>query len=372
MRTRAAVVMEAPGPYEVIEVELDEPRQGELLVRMKAAGLCHSDDHVATGDHVVETYPWCGGHEGAGIVERVGPNTPGWAPGDHVVFSFVASCGRCRWCSSGMQNLCDFGATALIGSRFDDPSSFRVRTLDGLNVGQMCGLGTFAEYTLVSERSALRVDKDLSFETLSLFGCSVGTGWGSAVYSADVRPGDTAIVMGIGGVGIHAVQGALHAGAQNVIAVDPVAYKREVAAQFGARFVCESVAEAAEISRGLTEGQGADAAIVTVGVTTPEHLAQAFEAVRKGGVVVATGHGPWSAVGIPIQPAVLTAFQKRLVGSHFGGCNPGADIPRLVSMYRSGTLRADELVTKTYSLDDIAAGYSDMHAGKNMRGVVVF
>ncbi|MGH9294819.1 MAG: alcohol dehydrogenase catalytic domain-containing protein, partial [Acidimicrobiales bacterium] len=227
MKTRGAVVREAPGKYEVVDLDVEDPRTRELRVRMVASGLCHSDDHVATGDIPVAVYPFCGGHEGAGVVEEVGPNTPGWEKGDHVVFSFLPGCGRCRWCASGMQNLCDLGAGLLSGARFDDPTSFRLHLDDGSPVGQMCGISTFAEVTTVGVDSALKVDKDLPLESICLLGCGVGTGWGSAVNSAGVRPGDTVIVMGIGGIGINAVQGAAHAGASNVVAVDPVPFKRE-------------------------------------------------------------------------------------------------------------------------------------------------
>jgi NDMA-dependent alcohol dehydrogenase len=372
MRTRGAVVREAPGSYEVVDLEVEEPRQGELLVKMAASGMCHSDDHFATGDMVPGVYPWLGGHEGSGVVEQVGPNTVGFERGDHVIFSFLPGCGKCRWCASGMQNLCDYGSSLLTGSRFDDVGSYRVRTLDGQPVGQMCGLGTFSEHITVSTLSAVKIDKDVPLEKVCLLGCCVGTGWGSAVNSADVRPGDTVIVMGIGGVGINAVQGAAHAGADHVIAVDPVGFKRETAEQLGATRSFDNIDEATEYAKGLTNGQGADSAIITVGITTGEHIAQGFSAIRKGGTVVVTGIGDMKQVGIPISPTELTTYQKRLQGTHFGACRPSGDIPRQVNMYRSGSLKLDELITKTYSLDQVADGYRDMHAGTIIRGVITF
>lgn len=190
MRTRGAIIRQAPGTYEIADLELDEPRRGELTVQMVAAGLCHSDDHIATGDHAVGSYPICGGHEGAGVVVQVGPETSGWNEGDHVVFSFLAACGRCRWCAKGLQNLCDRGAAIMTGSRPDDPASFRL-SLDGAPVAQTCGLSTFSEYTTVSVDSAVKVDKDLPLDKLCLLGCGVGTGWGAAVNSAEVYPGQT-------------------------------------------------------------------------------------------------------------------------------------------------------------------------------------
>lgn len=372
MKTRAALIRESPGTFEVHEVDLDEPRQNELRVRMVAAGLCHSDDHLQTGDMPAGHYPMLAGHEGAGVVEAVGPHTPHWEVGDHVVFSFLPSCGRCRWCAEGRSNLCDLGAFTLQGSRFEDPESFRV-TLDGEPVGQLCGLGTFAEHTTVSTQSAIKVEKDIPLDKIVLLGCGVGTGWGSAVYAGEVSPGDVVIVMGVGGIGVNAVQGAVHAGATSVIAVDPVALKREVAQKVGATDAFASIDEAAEYARSLTNGQGADEAIVTVGVVTGQHIGEAFDAVRKAGTVVVTGVGDMNDTkGIPINPWDITFLQKRIQGALFGACNPTSDIPRQIQMYRNGQLKLDELVTTTYRLDDVVAGYEDMRAGKNVRGVIVF
>ncbi len=372
MRTRGAVIRQAPGVYEVAEMELDEPRRDEVLVRMVASGLCHSDLHIAAGDHAVHNYPICGGHEGAGVVEAVGPGADRFAVGDHVVFSFLAACGTCRWCASGMQNLCDRGAAIMTGGRPDDPDSHRL-TLDGAPVGQTCGLSTFSEYTTVHVDNVIPVrDKDLPLDRLCLLSCGVGTGWGAAVNSAQVYPGQTVIVMGTGGVGINAVQGAAHAGAARIIAVDPVAFKRESALRLGATHAVAGIEEAAELARTFTNGQGADAAIVTVGNTTGEHIAQAFSAIRKAGVCVVTGLGPMSDVGVPISPLELTLYQKRLVGSLFGASNPTADIPWMIDMYTAGKLELDSLVTSTYTLDQVAKGFEDMEAGANLRGVILF
>ncbi len=369
MRTRGAIIAQSPGQFEVVDLELEEPREHELLVRMVAAGLCHSDDHLASAESPSALLPICIGHEGAGIVERVGAGAGSFAEGDHVVFSFLPSCGRCRWCATGMQNLCDEGARTIIGTRAD--GSCRMRLADGTLVRQFGGLGTFSEHTVVDIHSTIKLDKSLPLDRMCLLGCGVGTGWGSAVYSAGVRPGDTVVVMGIGGVGINAVQGATHAGADHVLAVDPVPFKREMALKFGATDAFADMAEATEVARGLTNGQGADSAIVTVGVTTGEHVAQAFSAIRKAGVVVVTGMGP-PTTGLPISLTELTLYQKRIQGSLFGASNPTADIPRQIQMYRDGTLNLDDLVTATYSLDQVEQARADMHAGKNLRGVILF
>ena len=371
MKTRGAIIAKAPGRYEVAELDLDEPRQGEIMVKLAASGLCHTDDHLATGDMAYGIYPVCGGHEGAGTVVQVGPGTTGWEEGDRVVFSFLPACGKCRWCGRGMQNLCDRGAGALSGARYSDPATYRM-SLDGQPVGQMFGISTFSEYTTVDVDNAIKVPPDAPLQTLCLLGCGVGTGWGSAVNSAGLYPGDTAIVMGAGGVGINAVQGARHAGAATIIAVDPVEFKRASALQFGATHAVASIAEAAELARSLTSGQGADAAIVTVGVTTPRHVADAFAAIRKAGTVVVTGVGDPAARNLPISILELTLFQKRLQGALFGASNPTVDIPWLIDLYSRGMLKLDELITARYRLDQVAQGYDDLHAGKNIRGIVVY
>jgi S-(hydroxymethyl)glutathione dehydrogenase/alcohol dehydrogenase len=319
----------------------------------------------------VPMFPMCGGHEGAGVVQEVGPGVQNLKPGDHVIFSGIPACGRCRFCARGQQNLCNLVAMMLVGSRFTDRTSFRM-TLNGAPVAQYGGISTFSEYSTVDTRSCVKVPEDVPLDKVCLLGCAVSTGWGSAVNSADVQVGDTVIVMGIGGVGINAVQGARHAGARNIIAVDPVAFKREKAEEMGATHCFDNMEEATEVAKSFTRGQGADAAIVTVGITTGHHLAQGFASIRKGGTVVATGIARASEVGLPVSLAELTLYQKRIQGSLFGACSPAVDIPRQVELYQSGMLKLDELITSTYTLDQVAQGYEDMHAGKNIRGVVLY
>jgi NDMA-dependent alcohol dehydrogenase len=372
VQTRGAVIRQAPGKYEVVDLEVDDPGVGEIQVKMVASGLCHSDDHVATGDIPVGVYPFAGGHEGAGIVTKAGQNTKGIKEGDHVVFSFLPSCGHCRWCASGMQNLCDLGAGLLAGSRWEDPTSYRLKLADGGGpVGQMCGISTFVETTTVSQDSCVKIPDDIPLEVACLVGCGVGTGWGSAVNAGGVQPGNTTIVMGIGGIGINAVQGAAHAGASNIIAVDPVAFKREKAQELGATHAVETMEEATEIAKQFTNGQGADQAIVTVGVLKPEMVGQAMASIRKAGTVVVTALGNIAdTTPLPVSLADVTLFQKRIQGAMFGMSNPNWDILRQLQLYRDGVLKLDELVTKSYTLDEVAQGYQDMHDGKNIRGVI--
>src|ERR1700742_2343619 len=229
VKTKAAVLVDAGKPFEIMELELDGPRAGEVLIRYTAAGLCHSDLHLTEGD-LTPRFPIVGGHEGAGIIEEVGAGGTKVKPGAHVVCSFIPNCGGGRYCATGRASLCDMGATILEGS-FPD-GSFRFHA-GGTDYGQMCMLGTFAEYSTISQHSVVKVDPSLSLETAVLVGCGVPTGWGTAVYAGDVRAGDTVVIYGIGGIGINAVQGATHAGAKNVVVVDPLDLKRSSALQFG-------------------------------------------------------------------------------------------------------------------------------------------
>jgi NDMA-dependent alcohol dehydrogenase len=374
MKTKAAVLFSQPGKWEVTEVDLDEPKPNEVLIKMVAAGMCHSDDHVATGDMPLMTMPMAGGHEGAGIVEAVGSAVTSVAPGDHVVLSFIPGCGRCRWCASGQQNLCDTGAMLLAGCQLD--GTFRMHK-DGTDIGQMGMISTFSQYSVVPGISCVKIPDDIPLHEACLVGCGVPTGWGSAVDAGGgpgggVRPGDVAIVMGVGGVGINSVQGAKHAGASRIIAVDPVQFKRETALQLGATDAVETIQQATQLAQELTDGQGADIAIITVGVLKGEHIGQAFDAVRKGGTVAVVGIGPVTDMNIPVSPFVLTLFQKRIQGVLYGSLSPSKDILRLLSMYQAGQLKLKELVTRTYTLDQVNEGYADMHAGRNIRGVITF
>jgi NDMA-dependent alcohol dehydrogenase len=288
-----------------------------------------------------------------------------------VVFSFIPACGHCRWCAEGKQNLCNIGANTLVGSRLEDRTSFRM-SFEGRPVGQMSCISTFSEFTTVDVRSLVKVPEHLPLNRLALLGCGVSTGWGSAVNAADVSPGQTIIVMGIGGIGISAVQGALHAGASQVIAVDPLEFKRQCALEFGATHAAASMAEATEIAQKYTEGQGADATIVTVGVTKGEHVHEALDSIRKAGTVVVTGVGPAKVSQVPIDLLNLAMRQKRIVGSLFGMASPNKTIPHLVNLYEQRRLKLDEMVTHTYKLDEIAQGYRDLLAGTVLRAVVEF
>lgn len=369
MKTQAAVLWEYGKDWQTEELELDDPHEGEILVRLAATGLCHSDEHVRIGDLPMQGLPAIGGHEGAGVVERVGPEVTGVREGDHVVLSFIPACGRCWCCASGHQNLCDEGAELTVGLQRDGSSRHHVR---GQDARLMCLLGTFAPYTVVRESSVVKIRDDVPLDKAALVGCGVTTGWGTAVYGAGVSPGDTVAVLGIGGVGANAVQGARIAGASQILAIDPSEFNREQAKVFGATHTFASAAEAREALPDLTWGRMADSALITVDVTTGTIIGEAISLVGKLGTVALTSLGPVTDDQVVMPMFEMAAFQKSVVGCLFGNANPRYDIPRLLDLYLRGDLMLDELVTRTYPFEDLNQGYEDMRTHRNVRGMIRF
>jgi S-(hydroxymethyl)glutathione dehydrogenase/alcohol dehydrogenase len=367
MKTKAAIMRGVGYDWEVVDMELDPPKAHEVLIRFLYAGLCHSDEHLRHGDSW-HRFPLVGGHEGAGVIEDVGPDVTRVKPGDHVVCSFIPSCGHCRFCSTGQQNLCDLGKYLADCTMTDETFRFH---RDGEDFGGMCMLGTFSQWATIPEYSCVPVADDVPLETAVLVGCGVPTGWGSSVNGAAVRPGDTVVIYGVGGIGANAVQGARHAGARNVVAVDPVALKREKAEELGATHSAAS-ADAAHrlVTEDLTQGVGADSAIITVDVVTTEVVDAAVDVIRKGGRVVLTAIANPEKKTVEVSGAHLTLFQKSIHGLLFGGCNPIYDIPKMLDLYQAGKYKLDELITRQYRLDEINQGYQDLLDGTNLRGVI--
>ncbi|MGX7725054.1 NDMA-dependent alcohol dehydrogenase [Rhodococcus sp. 5G237] len=370
MKTKAAVVKGINQPWEIEEIDLGDPVAGEVQIRLAASGLCHSDEHLRSGATPLPSFPVLGGHEGAGVVTKVGPGVRGLEEGDHVVLAFIPACGRCRACAKGMQNICDEGAGLLTGQAISD-KTYRA-TLNGDPVLQMCLLGTFAPYVTVNEASVIKIEKDIPLEKAALLGCGVATGWGSATEIGGTKLGDTVVVIGVGGVGINSVQGAAHAGARFVVAIDPVEFKRQKAKEFGATHVFASIEEAAPVIGEITWGQMANVTVITVGEITGDIIGPALGLTAKGGQVVVVGMGHATDTQVTMSLFELTLLQKRLQGAIFGGTGPRSQIPKLLELYRNGQLDLDNLVTKTYRLEDINEGYADMHAGKNLRGLVLY
>ncbi len=380
MKTHAAVLWGREQEWRIEEIDLDPPRAHEVLVQWAAAGLCHSDEHLrdsrmgseaGTGKPVrAGLFPMVGGHEGGGVVLEVGPDVTSLRPGDHVAASFFPICGRCKMCITGHSNLCDLGAATFLPGQIAD-GTIRYH-LDGGSLNVMSKLGTFAEHGVSHEASLVAVDPDLPLTAVALVSCGVATGWGSAVYRAEVMPGDTVVVVGVGGVGMNAVQGAKMVGARNIVAVDPVEFKRKSALDFGATHTAGSMEEALPMVTALTRGQMAAAVILVPGVMYGDLMADALTLTGKGGTCVVTGVAPQTQVTSSVNLFDLAMMQKEVKGVIFGAANPRFDIPNLLALYRSGQLKLDELITRTYRLDQINQGYQDMLDGVNLRGVVTF
>lgn len=371
MKTRGALLWE-PGTHSgwsVEEIEIDPPQRREVLVKLTSSGICHSDDHLDTGDIPLTWAPVLGGHEGAGVVTEVGPEVSEVAVGDHVVMSFLPSCGKCRMCVSGRSNMCDLGAGVLAGFAPDGTHRVHAR---GKGIGAMSYLGTFAPYATVPVDALVKIDPSIPLMPASLIGCGVPTGWGSAVYAAEIQLGDTVVIFGTGGVGINAVQGSVHRGAKNIVAVDPVAFKQQKAKEFGATHPVGSFAEAAELIAQMTNGQGADRVIITVDVARGEIIEQANQLTRRGGVIVLTSAAPVMQRDIQFDLFSFAMSGKRLQGSLYGTTQSKNDIPLIAEMYKNGQFKLDELITKTYALEDINEAFADMREGRNIRGVIVY
>ncbi|MEV0081358.1 zinc-dependent alcohol dehydrogenase family protein [Saccharopolyspora sp. NPDC050642] len=372
MRVRAAVLREsgreapyaASRPIDVTTLELDPPGPGELLVRVRAAGLCHSDLSVINGSRR-RPLPMALGHEAAGEVVEAGAGS-GFEPGDHVVLAFVPSCGDCERCVAGRPALCGPGAAAngqgaLLGG------GMRWRADDGSRPYHHLGVSAFAEHIVVSARSAVKVDADLPFEIAALFGCAVLTGAGAALHSAQIQAGESVAVFGLGGVGLAALLMAKASGASTLVAVDVVEHKRELAARLGATHTVAGGPEAVERIREITGG-GAEKVIDTTGVAPV--LRQAYDATRSGGTTVTVGlPDPEAQLSLPALS--LVAEEKTLRGSYLGSCVPRRDVPRFIELYRSGALPVDALLSHRLTLDEINEGFDRLADGTAIRQVVV-
>jgi len=371
MRIRAAVLEQSglPPPYaeslplKLREVELDGPGHGEVLVRIEAAGLCHSDLSVIEGNRP-RPLPMVLGHEGAGIVEELGPGVDDLVPGDHVVVVFVPSCGVCPHCAEGRPALCGPGAIAngngvlLSGAR-------RLHA-EGGELNHHLGGSVFADYATVSRRSLVRVDRSLPFEHAALFGCAVLTGVGAVVNSARVSPGSSVAILGLGGVGLAALMAAKAVGAERIVAIDLNPDKLATARLLGATdaFLGDDTVRNRVIE--ATVG-GVDVAVELAGSVTA--LALAYGITRRGGAVTTAGLPPPTAA-LSIPAASLVADEKTIRGSYLGSCVPSRDVPRFIRMFQRGILPVDRLVSKEMRLEDINAGFDRLREGSLIRGVV--
>ena len=370
MKTKGALIWEFNQPWSIEEIEIGDPQPGEVKVQMEASGMCHSDHHLVTGGIPMLGFPVLGGHEGAGIVLEVGAGVEGVAPGDHVVMSFIPSCGKCPSCQAGLRNLCDLGAGLLGGVAIAD-GTHRI-TAKGEPVFPMTLLGTFSPYMVVHESSVVKIDPSIPFEVACLVGCGVTTGYGSATHTAQIKPGEDVAVVGVGGVGMSAVQGAVISGARNIFVIEPVEWKRDAALKFCATHAYPDMDAAMMGIAEVTQGFMAKKVIVTVGEVDGADVDSYMNITSKSGTCVMTAIGSMLDTNVTLNLAMLTLMQKNLQGTIFGGGNPYYDIPQILSMYKMGKINLDDMITRQYRLEQINEGYQDMLEGRNIRGVIRF
>ena len=357
MKAKAAVLYEYNTPYVVDEVEVDSPQQGEVMVKVSAAGVCRSNYHVMNGSWKRIKCPVILGDEGAGTVAEVGPGVTSVKPGDKVVIATVYHCGRCFYCGRGMFNLCENQSTVSRFHNRDGP------------INLFGTISTFAEYTVLPEVAVVPISSNVPLDRAALLGCAVSTGWGAVVNTAKVEPGSSVAIMGLGGIGLSAVMGAMTVNAGKVIGVDVKEGKLEMARGFGVTDTINS-AEGDVVARlrELTEGRGVDYAFDTIGL--PEVTANAFAAIRPGGTAVTVGLFPDNEQ--IILPAALLMTERKLLGCYAGSSRPLVDIPRIIDLYMQGRLDLDRLASKRFPIEQINEAFDEMLAGELARGVVEF
>lgn len=374
MKIRAAVLnqtgLSAPyaqsRPLAIETLDLGAPGKGEVLVRIAAAGLCHSDLSVINGDRP-RPVPMALGHEAAGVVEQVGEDVADLAPGDHVVMVFVPSCGHCGPCAEGRPALCEPGAAANTAGTL--VSGARRLSRNGTAIQHHMGVSAFADHAIVSRRSLVRIDPELPLDEAALFGCAVLTGVGAVVNTARVPPGSSVAVLGLGGVGLNSLLAAVASGAEKIIALDMIESKLQLARQLGATHAVNARdKDAIEQVKALTQG-GVDYAFEMAGSVAALELA--YRITRRGGTTVTAGL-PNPQSNWPLQAVTLVAEERTVKGSYIGSCVPSRDVPRYIALYRAGKLPVDKLMSARIALDDINAGFDRLASGEAVRQVIVF
>ena len=365
---KAAVLYEPGQPLLIEEVQVELPRRGEVLVRMKAAGVCHSDLHVMKGD-LSMPMPIILGHEGSGIVDQVGEGVTSVAAGDHVIPIWRASCGQCEYCLEGKPALCEMGTRMRFEGVMPD-GTMRFRNRAGTPIRHYAGVSTFSSRSTMPEAAVVKIPADCSFEHAALIGCGVITGVGAVTHAARIRPGCTVAVFGVGGIGLNIVQGARLMGARQIIAVDIHATKEPKARELGAtHFVHACACDPVQAVKDLTGGRGADYAFEAIGL--PQPIAQAYDATRKGGTCVVAGISRADARA-QINVNQLVYAEKTLKGTLYGSMRPRVDLLRLIEMHRAGQLQLDALLTRTYPLEQINEAYAALERGEVARSLIVY
>ena len=374
MQTKIALLREmgAERPYgtsrplAIVDAELDEPGFGELVVKMAAAGLCHSDLSVINGDRPRDT-PIALGHEASGVVERIGPGVTRFAPGDHVVMVFVPSCGHCVPCSSGRPALCEPGAAA--SGKGSLLNGGRRITCDSVTVNHHLGVSAFSTRAVVSENSCIRIDKKVPLDKAALLGCAVLTGVGAVLNSGELKPGQSCAIVGLGGVGLAALLGAHAAGARQIVAIDRLDDKLERAYSLGATHAFNAAdPDLVAQVKAATNG-GVEYAIEAA--SSVDALEMAYRITRRGGTTV-TCSLPHPDHRFALQAVNLVAEERTIKGSYLGSAVPARDIPHYIALYHAGKLPVDKLITSRLSLDEINAGFDRLAAGEAVRQVIVF
>jgi S-(hydroxymethyl)glutathione dehydrogenase / alcohol dehydrogenase len=363
---RAVVFTNPAEPVLVREVDLDPPGPGEVCVAIAAAGVCHSDLHVKRGDWYVPA-PLVMGHEGAGIVEQVGPGVDRLAPGDHVVLSWIAPCGRCRYCVMGYPARCKIAATVVGPGGVLMDGTTRLR-LDGRRIFHYLGVSSFAERAVVPAAGAIRIRDDAPLDVVGIVGCAVATGVGAVTNTAAVEAGSTVAVIGCGGVGLSVVQGARLAEAGRIVAVDLRPEKTALACKLGATDQVNATAEDPVAAVRALVPDGVDYAFDAIGLTTT--TGQAIAMLGLGGAAVIVGLPPDGAT-VSFEPLVLAESDQRILGSNYGSVRPGVDIPALVDRVMAGDLLLNEMISSRQPLEAASAALSELEAGHALRTLLI-
>lgn len=364
----AAVLYESGQPLVLEEVTVAAPQAGEVRVQMKAAGICHSDLHVMTGDLPMPC-PIILGHEGAGIVESIGPGVTTVAVGDSVIPIWRASCGRCEFCMNGKPALCDMGTAMRFTGLMPDGET-RFRNGRGEAIRHYAGVSTFSSLSTMPEAAVVKIPAAFPLWKAALIGCGVITGIGAVVNASGAKVGDAVAVFGCGGIGLNAIQGARMMAARQIIAVDTCAAKAEKALELGATdFVDASAGDPVAAVRTLAGGHGVEIAIEAIGSTRA--MEQAFDSIKKGGTCVVAGITGGSSRA-QINANQLVYAEKTLKGTLYGSMKPRVDLLRLIDLHERGAFKLQELLTRTYRLEEINEAYHDLQAGKLARGLIVW
>jgi S-(hydroxymethyl)glutathione dehydrogenase/alcohol dehydrogenase len=364
---KAAVLYAAGEPLHIEDLSIQDPQRGEVMVRVAAGGVCHSDLHVMNGD-LTAPLPVVLGHEGAGIVEKVGEGVTDFKPGDHVVLLWRASCGNCLYCLSGRPALCEMGAGIRWSGHLSDGTSRFRRGAE--EIRHFAGVSSFGELTVLPREGLVKIDPTVPLEKAAIVGCAVMTGVGAVINTARVEPGASMVVVGCGGVGLNAIQGGALAGAEKIIAVDVLDNKLEYARQFGATHAINAKqVDAIEAVKEITSGRGADYAFEVIG--NVKTISQAYQMIRRGGTLVVVGVAPMGAE-VAINASSIMLDEKMIRGSLYGSCQPKLDAPRMLNLYRAGKLKLDELISREYSLEKINEAFDALRHGEVARSIIRF